>query len=65
MLLVGQAFNSVSCSRCMNVLTGVGTEKVKAKKTLKNQTSLFKQDLKELFGISFWKYLVVAAKANK
>ena len=49
----------------MNVLTGVGTEKVKAKKTLKKQTSLLKQDLKELFGISFWKYLVVAAKANK
>ena len=31
-LLIGQAFNSVSYSRRMNVLTGVGTEKEKHSK---------------------------------
>ena len=39
-LLIGQGLNSVSSSRCMNVLTGVKTEKVKTKNTLKNKASL-------------------------
>ena len=33
-LLIGQVFNSVSCSRRMNVLIEAGTKKVKAKKAL-------------------------------
>ena len=37
-LLIGQAFSSVSYSRRMNVWTGVGTQKVKAAKKLR-QTS--------------------------
>ena len=49
-LLIGQAFNSVSYSRPMNVLTRVGTEKVKVKNTLKRRASLLKEDSKELFG---------------
>ena len=35
-LLIGQAFDFVSYSRRMNVLTWVGKEKVRAKNTLKN-----------------------------
>ena len=49
-ILFGQAFNPVSCSRRMTVLTGVGTEKVKAKNTLKNQASLLEEDSQERFG---------------
>ena len=64
-LLIGQAFNSVSYSRRMNVLIGVGTEKVKAKNTLKNQVSLLEEDSKELFGKSFRKHIVATAKAKK
>ena len=64
-LLIGQAFNSVSYSKRMNVLIGVGTEKVKAKNTLKNQTSLLEEDSKELFGMSFRKHMVATAKAKK
>ena len=48
-LLIGQVFNSVSYSRRSNVLTEVGTEKVKAKKTVKNQTSLLEVNSKEVF----------------
>ena len=64
-LLIGQAFNSVSYSRRMNVLIGVGTEKVKAKNPLKNQASLLEEDSKELFGKSFRKHMVATAKAEK
>ena len=65
-LLIGQAFNSASYSRRMNVLTGVGTEKVKAKNTLKNQASLLEElDSKELFGKSFCSHMVATAKAKK
>ena len=64
-LLIGQAFNSVSYSRRMNVLIGVGTEKVKAKNTLKNQASLLEEDSKELFGKSFRKHMVATAKAEE
>ena len=49
----------------MNVLTGVGTEKVKAKNTLKNQISLLGEDSKELLGKSLCKNLVAIAKAKK
>ena len=49
----------------MNVLIGVGTEKVKAKNTLKNQTSLLEEDSKELFGKSFRKHMVATTKAKK
>ena len=49
-LLIGLAFNSVSYSRRMSVLKRVGTEKAKAKNTLKNQASLLEEDSKELFG---------------
>ena len=38
-LLIWQAFDSVSYSRRMNLLTGVETEKVTTKNTLKNQAS--------------------------
>ena len=54
-LLIRQAFNSVSYSRCMNVLIGVGVEKMKTKDTLENQASLLEEDSKELFGKSFQK----------
>ena len=64
-LLIGQTFNSVSCSRRMNVLTEVGTEKVKAKNTLKNQASLLEENSKELFGKSFCNHMVATAKAKK
>ena len=63
--LIGQAFNSVSYSRRMNVLTGVGTKKVKAKNTLKYQTCLLEEYSKELFGKSFRKHMVARAKAKK
>ena len=43
----------------------MGTEKVKAKNTLKNQASLLEEDSKELFGISFRKHMVATAKAKK
>ena len=49
----------------MNVLIGVGTEKVKAKNTLKNQASLLEEDSKELFGKSFRKHMIATAKAKK
>ena len=49
----------------MNVLIGVGTEKVKAKNTLKNQASLLEEDSKELLGKSFRKHMVATAKAKK
>ena len=65
MLLIRQVFNSVSYSRCMNVLIGVGKEKVKAKNTLKNQASLLEEDSKELFGKSFRKHMIATAKAKK
>ena len=64
-LLIGQAFNSVSYSRRMNVLMGVRTEKGKAKNTLNNQASLLEEDSKELFGKSFRKVMVATAKAKK
>ena len=64
-LLIGQAFNSVSYSRCMNVLIGLGTEKVKVKNTLKHQASLLEEDSKELFDKSFRKHMVSTAKAKK
>ena len=64
-LLIGQAFNSVSYNRRMNVLIGVGTEKAKAKNTLKNQASLLKEDSKELFYKSFRKHMVATAKTKK
>ena len=64
-LLTGQVFNSVSYSTRMNVLIGVGTEKVKAKNTLKNQVSLLQEDSKELFGKSFRKHMIATAKAKK
>ena len=64
-LLIGQVFNSVSYSRHMNVLIGVGTVKVKAKNTLKNQASLLEEDSKEIFGKSFRKHIVATAKAKK
>ena len=64
-LLTGQVFNSVSYSTRMNVLIGVGTEKVKAKNTLKNQASLLEEDSKELFGKSFRKHMIATAKAKK
>ena len=64
-LLIGQVFNSVSCSRRMNVLIGVGKEKVKAQNTLKNQASLLKEDSKELFGKSFRKHMIATTKAKK
>ena len=63
--LIGQAFDSVSYSRHMNVLTGVGTKKVKAKNTLKYQTCLLEEYSKELFGKSFRKHMVATAKAKK
>ena len=47
-LLIGQAFNSVSYSRRMNVLIGVGTEKVKAKNILKNR-SVFSKGIPKNF----------------
>ena len=43
-LLIAQAFNSVSYNRRMNALKGVGTEKVKAKNTLKKQPSILEED---------------------
>ena len=49
----------------MNVVTGVGTEKVKGKNTLKNQASLLKEGSKELFGKSFCKHMIATAKAKK
>ena len=49
----------------MNVLIEVGTEKVKAKNTPKNQASLLEEDSKELFGKSFRKHMVATAKAKK
>ena len=49
-LLIGQAFNSVSYSRRMNVMTGVGLEKVKDNNTLKNQASLLGRG----FHRTFW-----------
>ena len=64
-LLIGQVFNSVSYSRRMNVLIGLGTEKVKAKNTLKNQASLLEEDSKELSGKSFRKQMIATAKAKK
>ena len=64
-LLIGQAFNSVFYSRLVNVMTGVGSEKVNAKNNLKNQVSLLKEDFKELFSKSFRKHMVATAKAKK
>ena len=60
-LLIGQAFNSVSYSRRIEM----GTEKVKAKNALKNQASLLEEDSKELFGKSFRKHMMATAKAKK
>ena len=62
-MLIRQVFNSVSYSIRMNVLIGVGTEKLKAKNTLKNQASLLEEDSKELFGKSFRKHMIATAKA--
>ena len=45
-LLIRHAFNTASYSRRMNLLTGVGTEKVKAKNNLKNQTFALQEDSK-------------------
>ena len=59
-LLIDKVFNSVSYSRRMNILIGLGTEKVKAKNTLKNQAS---EDSKELSGKSFRKQMIATAKA--
>ena len=64
-LLIGQVFNSVSCSRRMNVLIEAGIKKVKAKKPLKNQASLLEEDSKELFGKSFRNHMIATAKAKK
>ena len=64
-LLIGQVFNSVSCSRRMNVLIEVATEKEKAKNTLKNQASLLEEDSIELFGKSFRKHMIATAKEKK
>ena len=64
-LLIGQAFNSVSYIRHINVLTGVGTQKVKAKNTLKNQASLLEEDSKEIFSKLLRKHEVATAKAKK
>ena len=64
-LLFGQVFNSVSYSRRMNVLIGVGTEKVKVKNTLKNQASPLEEDSEELFDKSFRKHIIGTAKAKK
>ena len=47
----------------MNVLIGLGTEKVKAKNTLKKQASLLEEDSKELSGKSFRKQMIATAKA--
>ena len=49
----------------MNVLTGVGTEKTKAKNTLKNQASLLGKDSKELVGKAFRKHMMVATAKTK
>ena len=62
-LLIDKVFNSVSYSRRMNVLIGLGTEKVKAKNTLKKQASLLEEDSKELSGKSFRKQMIATAKA--
>ena len=64
-LLIGQVFNSVSYNRCSNVLTGVGTEKVKAKKTVKNKVSLLDVNSKEVFRKSFRKHMIATGKAKK
>ena len=62
-LLIDKVFNSVSYSRRMNVLIGLGTEKVKAKNTHKNQASLLEEDSKELSGKLFRKQMIATAKA--
>jgi len=49
----------------MNVFTSVGTEKVKAKNTPKNQASLLEEDSKDLFGKTFRKHVVATVKAKK
>ena len=64
-LLIGQTFNFVSDSRRLNVLTGVETEKVKAKNALKNQASLLEEDSKELFGKSFCRHMVAKLRQRK
>ena len=64
-LPIGQALNYLYYNRRLNVLTGMRTEKVKAKNTLKNQASFLEEDSKELFGISFRKHMVATAKAKK
>ena len=64
-LLIGQAFNSVSYIKRINVLTGVGTQKLKAKNTLKNQASLLEEDSKEIFSKLLRKHEVATAKAKK
>ena len=48
-----------------NVLTGVATERVKTKSTLKNHSCLPDIDSKELFGKSFRKPRIVTAKVRK
>ena len=62
-LLIDKVFNSVSYSRRMDVFIGLGTEKVKAKNTLKNQASLLEEYSKELSGKSFRKQMIATAKA--
>ena len=64
-LLIGQAFNPVPYSRRMNALIGVGTEKVKAKNTIKNQVSLLEENSRKLFSKSFRKHMITTAKAKK
>ena len=49
----------------MNVVTGVGTEKVKAKNTLKNKASLLEECSKNLFSKAFRKHMIATAKAKK
>ena len=64
-LLIGQAFNPVPYSRRTNALIGVGTEKVKAKNTIKNQVSLLEENSRKLFSKSFRKHMITTAKAKK
>ena len=49
----------------MNVVTGVGTEKVKAKNTLKNKASLIEECSKKLFSKAFREHMIATAKAKK
>ena len=52
-------------SRRMNAPIGVGTEKVKAKNTIKNQVSLLEENSRKLFSKSFRKHMITTAKAKK